>query len=88
MGLASRLASRNPSSQAHGERQQRDFARRDIADVARQLHHKIVDRLDLAAVTQLPPEELRRSLRSVVEQLVMHEGIAMTDGEKNAIAEH
>jgi pilus assembly protein CpaF len=89
MGLASRLAARTPSSQAHsGERQQRDFARRDIADVARQLHHKIVDRLDLAAVTQLPPEELRRSLRSVVEQLVMHEGIAMTDGEKNAIAEH
>jgi len=88
MSLAQRLAGHAPATRTRTTSDAAAFAREDIASVARELHHKIVDRLDLATVSQLPADELRRSLRTVVEQLVMHEGIAMTDGEKNAIAEH
>jgi pilus assembly protein CpaF len=60
-------------------------AREDLASIANRLHSKILDRIDLAAVSQLEPEELRARLRTVVEQLVHAEGIAVSPGELAAL---
>jgi pilus assembly protein CpaF len=62
-------------------------AREDLASIATRLHQKILDRLDLAAVSQLDPEELRGRLRSIVEQLVLAEGIAVSGGELGALVD-
>jgi len=62
-------------------------AKEDLASIASRLHNKILDRLDLAAVSQLEPEELRARLRSILEQLVLAEGVAVSSGELGALVD-
>ena len=62
-------------------------AREDLSAIASRLHHKILDRLDLAAVSQLDPEELRARLRTILEQLVLAEGVAVSSGELGALVD-
>jgi len=61
--------------------------RQDMAAIAARLHQKILDRLDLAQVSALAPEDLRGRLRTIVEQLVALDGVAMSDGEMQALAD-
>ncbi len=62
-------------------------SREDMASIAARLHQKILDRLDLAQVSQLTQDALRGKLRSIVEQLIVAEGIAMSGAEQIALVE-
>jgi len=80
--LANRLRRQSTAPQAgYGD------AREDLASIATRLHGKILDRLDLAAVSQLEPEELRARLRSILEQLVLAEGVVVSAGEIGALCD-
>jgi pilus assembly protein CpaF len=57
----------------------------DLGSIGARLHPKILDRLDLAAVQQLPPEELKQRLRVIVEQLVAAERLPVTETERETI---
>jgi pilus assembly protein CpaF len=57
----------------------------DMGSITARLHPKILDRLDLAAVQQLPPEELKQRLRTIVEQLVVAERLPITETERETI---
>jgi pilus assembly protein CpaF len=79
--FASKLR-RDPSAPAgYGD------AREDLQSIATRLHDKILDRLDLAAVSQLPREELRVRLRTILEQLVLAEGISVSHGELGTLVD-
>ncbi len=60
----------------------------DMASIAQRFHKKILDKLDLASISQLEPEELSERLRSIVEQLIKQERIAMSPEEKDALVSH
>jgi pilus assembly protein CpaF len=75
MQLASRLRGRDAGAQQYAD------AKEDLASISARLHQKILDRLDLAAASQLAPDELRARLRTIVEQLVLAEGVAVSSGE-------
>ena len=62
-------------------------SREDMASIAQRLHQKILDLLDLAAISKLSAEELRTRLRTIVEQLVHKENIAMSAAEQTALVE-
>ncbi len=62
-------------------------SREDMESIAQRLHQKILDKLDLASVSNLPPDELSSRLRTIVEQLVANEGIAMSGAEQAALAD-
>ncbi len=61
--------------------------RSDMASIAKRLHQQILDRLDLAQVSSMGPDELRSRLRTIVEQLVARDGVAMSEMEKLALAD-
>ncbi len=62
-------------------------SRQDMQSIAQRLHQKILDRLDLAAVSQLSHDELRSRLRAVVEQLVAAEGVTLSAAEQAGLTE-
>jgi pilus assembly protein CpaF len=62
-------------------------AREDLASISNRLHQKVLDRLDLAAVSQLAPDELRARLRAILEQLVVSEDVAVSPTELAALVE-
>ncbi len=57
----------------------------DLAAVAARIHPKIIEKLDLAAVSQLSAEELKIRLRVIVEQVIAAERLAISDGERETI---
>src|SRR5687768_11735762 len=57
----------------------------DLAGIAARLHPKIVERLDLAAVAQLAPEDLKQRLRVIVEQVVSAERLSINSHEAEVI---
>jgi len=59
---------------------------REVAGIVARMHSRIIDRLDLAAVAQMPPAELRQRLRAIVDQLVVADKIALSEGEREAVA--
>ncbi|MFH0900651.1 MAG: CpaF family protein [Pseudomonadota bacterium] len=59
----------------------------DLVSIIARLHPKILDRLDLAAVSQLSPEELRPRLRSIVEQVVNAERVAVSENERDQVVD-
>src|SRR5215472_13464637 len=60
-------------------------ANEDLAGVAARIHPKIIERLDLAAVQQLSPDELKVRLRVIVEQVVAAERLAISEHERDSI---
>jgi pilus assembly protein CpaF len=62
-------------------------AQREVATIVARLHARILERLDLAAVSQLPVEELRPRLRAIVEQLIAAERLMASESERNAVVE-
>ncbi len=57
----------------------------DLQSITARLHPKILDRLDLQAIAQLSPDELKGRLRTLVEQLVVAERMAVSESEREAI---
>src|SRR5262245_61875958 len=57
---------------------------REVASIAARLHSRIIDKLDLATVSQIPPHELRQRLRQIIDQLVVAEKISLSEGEREA----
>jgi pilus assembly protein CpaF len=57
----------------------------DLAGVAAKIHPKIIERLDLAAVQQLSPDELKMRLRVIVEQVVAAERLSVSEHERDTI---
>src|SRR5512143_3407807 len=57
----------------------------ELAGVAARIHPKIIERLDLAAVQQLSPDELKLRLRVIVEQVVAAERLAINEAERDTI---
>jgi len=57
----------------------------DLQSITARLHPKILDRLDLQAIAQLSPDELKGRLRALVEQLVVAERMAVSESEREAI---
>jgi len=80
--LHSKLAARNASASSGYT-----DAKEDLASIASRLHQKILDRLDLAAVSQLAPDELRGRLRAILEPLIVAEGITVSSHELAALGE-
>ncbi len=79
--LSTRLRAKDTAGVAYGD------AREDLASISTRLHQKILDRLDLAAVSQLGTDELRARLRSIVEQLVLAEGVVVSAGELGGLVD-
>ena len=59
----------------------------DLDGLAGRLHQAVVDRLDLAVVTQLTPDELRPRLRQLIEQVIAQERIVVSAAELGALVE-
>ena len=89
MKLAERLGrgGKQPTDPKQGDGQFTADSREDMQSIVQRLHAKILDRLDLAQVSQLSQEDLRSRLRVIVEQLVQKERIAMSGGEQIALVE-
>jgi pilus assembly protein CpaF len=62
-------------------------AREDLASIAARLHAKVLDRLDLAAVAQLSPDELRHRLRTIIEQQALADGVMVSSTELAALVD-
>jgi pilus assembly protein CpaF len=62
-------------------------SREDMASIAHRLHQKILDRLDLAKLSGMAPDQLRARLRAVVDQLAAQENIAMAEAERTSLAD-
>ena len=95
MRLSDRLGRQTPRDPRDGHSDPRDRSDRhervsrkeDLASIAARLHPKIVERLDLAAVSQLGPDELKQRLRVIVEQVVTAERLALNHTEADTIIE-
>ncbi len=58
---------------------------RDLDKLRSRLHRQVIDRLDVAAVANLTPDQLKARLRDIVERLVAGEGLNLSDQEREAV---
>jgi pilus assembly protein CpaF len=54
-------------------------------DLKVNIHGKLLDRIDLAALESIPEERLREELRLLVERLLLEDGVALNDNERRRI---
>jgi pilus assembly protein CpaF len=54
-------------------------------DLKVNIHGKLLDRIDLAALESIPEERLREELRQLVERLLLEDGVALNDTERKRI---
>lgn len=59
----------------------------DLASISARLHARILDRLDLAAVAQSAPEELKGKLRVIVLELLSAERLTVSGAEQGTIVD-
>ncbi len=59
-------------------------AGRNLDNLRRGLHQKVIDRLDVAAVASLTPEQLRTRLKDIVERVVQAEGLNLSAVERDS----
>ncbi|HKA86207.1 MAG TPA: CpaF family protein [Haliangiales bacterium] len=87
MRLSERLGRKEPGGERLSERPGLGAPApiQDLQSITARLHPKILDRLDLAAIAQLSPDELKGRLRTLVEQLVVAERMAVSESEREAI---
>jgi pilus assembly protein CpaF len=72
----------NDSSQ---RRNVRDGEIRAYQDLKSTIHRKLVDRLDLSTVSEIPLEQLSGIIKAVVENLITAEGIPLTRVERERL---
>ena len=58
---------------------------RNLDDLRHRLHRSVIDRLDVAAVANLTPDQLKARLRDIVERLVASEGLNLSNTEREAV---
>ena len=58
---------------------------RAYQDLKSTIHRKLVDRLDLSTVSEIPAEQLSGIIKTVVETLIANEGIPLTRGERDRL---
>jgi len=49
------------------------------------IHRKLIDRLDLSTVAEIPPEQLSGIIKTVIESLITAEGIPLTRAERERL---
>jgi pilus assembly protein CpaF len=49
------------------------------------IHRKLIDRLDLSTVSDIPPEQLSGIIKTVIENLITAEGIPLTRAERERL---
>lgn len=59
----------------------------DYLRLKTEIHQKLIDRVDLEAISALPDEKLRRELRGQVEQLLAEERVVLNANERKQIVE-
>ena len=59
--------------------------RRDLDAIRGRLHQRVLDRLDLSAVADMAPAELKGRLTDIVEGLVAAEGMSLSDDERRMV---
>ncbi len=60
-------------------------AARNLDNLRRSLHQKVIDRLDVAAVANLTSDQLRTRLRDIVEKVVQAEGLNLSQVERDSV---
>jgi pilus assembly protein CpaF len=58
---------------------------RAYQDLKSTIHRKLVDRLDLSTVSEIPAEQLSGIIKTVVETLITNEGIPLTRAERDRL---
>jgi pilus assembly protein CpaF len=58
---------------------------RAYQDLKSTIHRKLVDRLDLSTVSEIPTEQLSGIIKAVVENLITNEGIPLTRVERDKL---
>ena len=58
---------------------------RAYQDLKSTIHRKLVDRLDLSTVSEIPTEQLSGIIKAVVESLIANEGIPLTRVERDRL---
>lgn len=58
---------------------------RNLDQIRKRLHQQVIDRLDVAAVSSLPRDQLRARLRELVERLVQQEGLNLSAHESESV---
>ena len=89
MTISGWVAKKNVQGPAFGEA----AARRDHAgdesrayqELKSRIHRKLVDRLDLSSVAEIPAEQLSGVIKAVVETLIAAEGIPLTRAERERL---
>ncbi len=89
MNLRERLKEFSPvadiPSSYRGPSRSQDAA--EYANMKIDIHRKLLDRVDLEAMTNLPDEALRQELKGLVERLIADEGIALNAQERKQIVQ-
>jgi hypothetical protein len=62
-------------------------AKIDLDELQTQIHHKLVDKLDLSRVGATEPEDLRREMRTVIEHLVALEAPLVNRNQREQLVE-
>jgi pilus assembly protein CpaF len=77
------------STVAFGDSSQRrntlDVEIRAYQDLKSTIHRKLVDRMDLSTVAEIPTEQLSGIIKAVVESLITNEGIPLTRVERDRL---
>ncbi len=90
MSISEWKAKRNgPNPVAFGDPSQRrvtlDAEIRAYQELKSSIHRKLVDRLDLSTVAEIPTEQLSGIIKAVVENLIAAEGIPLTRTERERL---
>jgi pilus assembly protein CpaF len=79
----------NANGPAFGDPSQRRHTRdaeiRAYQDLKSSIHRKLVDRLDLSTVAEIPTDQLSGIIKAVVESLITSEGIPLTRAERDRL---
>jgi pilus assembly protein CpaF len=71
----------DPSQRRHT----RDAEVRAYQDLKSSIHRKLIDRLDLSTVSEIPTDQLSGIIKAVVESLITSEGIPLTRVERERL---
>jgi pilus assembly protein CpaF len=90
MSISQWKAKKNgPNAVSLGDPSQRrntlDAEIRAYQDLKSTIHKKLVDRLDLSTVSEIPTEQLSGIIKTVVESLITNEGIPLTRAERDRL---
>jgi pilus assembly protein CpaF len=85
---AAMAAMANMAKNSRTEPRKRDnIGNANYTQLKTDIHQKLIDRVDLEAMTSMPDDQLRRELRGLVEHLLAEDGIALNANERKQMVE-